>query len=66
MTLIAGSPGVEVGMVGREGLLDGHLVLGIVTALLPALTQSSGAAWRIATVAFVHELARSVRRCNVA
>ena len=59
VTLIAGSPGVEVGMVGREGLLGGHLVLGVVTAPLPALAQGSGAAWRSATVPFMHELARS-------
>ena len=59
VALIAGSPGVEVGMVGREGMLGAQLALGIVTAPLHALVQGSGAAWRIATVPFKHELARS-------
>lgn len=59
VALIAGSPGVEVGMLGREGMLGGQLALGIVTAPLHALAQGSDAAWRIATVLFKHKLARS-------
>ena len=59
MALIAESPGVEVGMLGREGMLGGQLALGIVTAPLHALAQGSDAAWRIATVPFKHKLARS-------
>jgi CRP-like cAMP-binding protein len=57
---IDGTPALEVGMVGREGMLGAHLALGVVTAPLHALVQGAGAAWRIATPAFRAELARSV------
>jgi len=53
---IEGSPGVEVGMVGREGMLGAQLALGVVTAPLHALVQGPGAAWRISTRAFRSEL----------
>lgn len=59
VALIDGRPGVEVGMVGREGMLGAQLVLGVVTAPLHALVQGPGAAWRIRTAAFRSELARS-------
>jgi CRP-like cAMP-binding protein len=59
VTLIDGEPALEVGMVGREGMVGSQLVLGVVTAPLRALVQGSGAAWRISTVAFRRELARS-------
>ena len=57
--MVDGSPGVEVGMVGREGMLGAQLVLGVVTAPLHALVQGSGSSWRVATVPFKRELARS-------
>ena len=53
---IEGSPGVEVGMVGREGMLGAQLALGVVTAPLYALVQGAGVAWRIGTRAFRTEL----------
>ncbi|MES2360801.1 MAG: Crp/Fnr family transcriptional regulator [Pseudomonadota bacterium] len=53
---IDGSPGVEVGMVGREGMLGAQLALGVVTAPLHALVQGPGTAWRIGTRAFRAEL----------
>ena len=56
---IDGSPGVEVGMVGREGMVGAQLVLGVVTAPLHAVVQGAGGAWRIGTAAFRAELARS-------
>jgi CRP-like cAMP-binding protein len=56
---IDGNAGVEVGMVGREGMLGAQLVLGVVTAPLHALVQGSGSAWRIDSAAFRSELARS-------
>jgi len=59
ITLIDGSPGLEVGMVGREGLLGAHLALGVTTAPLRGLVQGPGKAWRIGAAAFRAELARS-------
>lgn len=59
VALIDGTPALEVGMVGREGMLGAHLALGVATAPLHALVQGAGAAWRIATPAFRTELARS-------
>lgn len=59
ITLIEGSPGLEVGMVGREGMLGAHLALGVPTAPLRALVQGPGTAWRIGAAKFRAELARS-------
>jgi CRP-like cAMP-binding protein len=56
---VDGSPALEVGMVGREGMLGAQLILGIVTAPLHALVQGAGSAWRIETASFKRELARS-------
>ena len=59
VTVVAGSPALEVGMVGREGMLGAQLVLGVATAPLRALVQGSGVAWRVGAAAFRGELARS-------
>ena len=56
---IDGKPALEVGMVGREGMLGAHLALGVATVPLHALVQGSGEAWRIGSRAFRAELARS-------
>lgn len=65
ITVTEGSPGLEVGMIGREGMLGAHLALGVVTAPLRALVQGPGTALRIAAPAFRAELARSapLQRC---
>jgi CRP-like cAMP-binding protein len=59
VTLIDGEPALEVGMVGREGMVGAHLAQGVITAPLRALVQGPGAAWRISTAAFRRELAQS-------
>jgi CRP-like cAMP-binding protein len=52
-------PGLEVGMVGREGMVGVQLVLGVDTAPLKALVQGAGATWRVGIEAFKAELAAS-------
>jgi CRP-like cAMP-binding protein len=59
VTMIDGSTGLEVGMVGREGMVGAHLALGVATSPLRALVQGAGASWRVGTPAFRTELARS-------
>jgi CRP-like cAMP-binding protein len=59
VTAINGRPTLEVGMVGREGMLGAQLVLGIAAAPLHAVVQGAGAAWRIGGLEFSKELARS-------
>jgi len=65
VTLIDGRQGVEVGMVGREGMLGAQVVLGVVAAPLRALVQGTGTAWRISAAALRRELPRSaaLQRC---
>lgn len=52
-------PSLEVGMVGREGMLGEQLVLGVMLAPLHAIVQGPGTAWRISAAIFRRELARS-------
>jgi CRP-like cAMP-binding protein len=59
VALTEGHPGLEVGMVGREGMLGTQLALGVVAAPLRALVQGPGLAWRIEHAAFRDELAHS-------
>jgi CRP-like cAMP-binding protein len=57
---IKGRPTLEVGMIGREGMLGAQLVLGVETAPLHAIVQGPGTALRIGAAEFASELARSV------
>ena len=59
VTAINDRPTLEVGMVGREGMLGTQLVLGVESAPLHAVVQGAGAAWRIGASEFSKELARS-------
>jgi CRP-like cAMP-binding protein len=59
VTLVDGQPALEVGMVGREGMLGAQLVLGVATTPLRALVQGPGSAWRIGSAAFRSELSAS-------
>ena len=57
---IDGKPALEVGMVGREGMLGAHMVLGVATVPLHAVVQGTGSARRIGAPAFRRELDGSV------
>lgn len=59
VTPIGGKPVLEVGMVGREGMLGAQLALGVGSESLHSLVQGAGPAWRIPAQAFRRELARS-------
>jgi CRP-like cAMP-binding protein len=59
VTAVKGRPTLEVGMVGREGMVGAQLVLGVETAPLHAVVQGAGTAWRIGAAEFSRELARS-------
>jgi CRP-like cAMP-binding protein len=59
VAMIEGTPGVEVGMVGREGMLGAEMALGVSTAPLHALVQGPGAALRVSATAFRREMAQS-------
>jgi CRP-like cAMP-binding protein len=56
---IEGEPGLEVGMVGNEGMLGAHLALGVATIPLHAVVQGAGMATRIAVAPFRVQLAAS-------
>ncbi len=59
VTAVDGHPVLEVGMVGREGMLGAQLALGVRTAPLHALVQGPGSAWRIDASAVRKELGRN-------
>lgn len=60
VTSIDDKPVLEVGMVGREGLLGAQVALRVLTQPLHALVQGSGAARRVPIRAFRSELERCV------
>lgn len=59
MTGRKGGQGVEVGMVGREGMLGTQLVLGVDTVRLRGVVQGAGSARRVDASSFCRELSRS-------
>lgn len=52
-------PALAIAMVGREGFVGAHVMLGAVAAPWQAQVLCDGAAWRIGVRAFRDELARS-------
>jgi CRP-like cAMP-binding protein len=59
VSLVDGHTGVEVGMVGNEGMLGAHIALGVRTSPLRALVQGAGAAWRMSADDLHRQLTRS-------
>lgn len=59
VTAADGVPALEVGMIGREGMLGMQLSLGVGAVPLHALVQGAGRALRIEAAPFQLELARS-------
>lgn len=55
-----GKPGLEVGMVGREGMLGEQLALGVTVTPLHAVVQGGGVAWCMSATGFRKELSLSV------
>jgi CRP-like cAMP-binding protein len=53
---VRGHDRLEVGLVGREGMLGTSLVLGITTSHILARVQGPGAAWRMDATLFREEL----------
>jgi CRP-like cAMP-binding protein len=53
---VAGHDGLEVGMVGQEGMLGTELALGIAIAPVRTVVQGAGQAWRLARAPFGREL----------
>ena len=60
LAVLQDHPSLEVGMVGREGMVGASLILGVSNAPLRALVQGEGMAWRLDAAAFKRELARSI------
>jgi CRP-like cAMP-binding protein len=60
-----GKPVLEVGMVGREGMVGAELALGVLNSPLQAVVQGPGESWRVPSAKFRRELTRSpaLRRC---
>jgi CRP-like cAMP-binding protein len=57
LTRVDDHPGLEVGMVGQEGMLGVQVALGVARAPLRALVQGPGSAWRLSAAGFRRELA---------
>ena len=63
ITPLEGHPGLEVGMIGREGMVGVQVALGRGISPLRALVQASGGSWRIDANAFRVELGRRAEAC---
>ncbi|KQP35849.1 Crp/Fnr family transcriptional regulator [Pseudorhodoferax sp. Leaf274] len=59
VAMIEGDRGVEVGMVGNEGMLGSQVVLGVAAAPFHALVQGPGTCLRMGADTLRSELARS-------
>lgn len=59
ISTLAGSPRLEVGLIGAEGMAGASVVLGVKVAPLHTLVQGAGTAFRVQIPQFVRGLARS-------
>jgi len=59
LTVADGRRALEVGLVGREGMVGSRLALGFTTSSVRALVQGTGTALRIESVHFRRKLQRS-------
>jgi CRP-like cAMP-binding protein len=57
VTVIPEHSGLEVGMIGREGMVGLELALGVDVSPVRGVVQGAGAAWRLGSVHFMRELA---------
>jgi CRP-like cAMP-binding protein len=62
---IEGEPGLEVGLIGREGLLGAHVALNAKNSPQHALVQGSGEALRISSLEFKRALVTNVNLMRV-
>lgn len=60
VTILDGKPVLEVGMVGREGMLGAQMALGVISEPLHAVVQGPGSAWRVGRLDFRRELNRNM------
>jgi CRP-like cAMP-binding protein len=59
LTVVEGQRALEVGLVGREGMVGSRLALGIRVSSIRALVQATGMAVRIKAARFLQEFRRS-------
>jgi CRP-like cAMP-binding protein len=59
LTLVEGHRALEVGLVGREGMIGARLALGASQSSVRALVQGTGTAMRLKAEFFLRELRRS-------
>jgi len=59
LTVVEGHRALEVGLVGREGMVGSRLALGITVSPVRALVQATGMAVRIKSARFLQEFRRS-------
>jgi CRP-like cAMP-binding protein len=61
LTLVDGRSALEIGMVGREGMVGAALALGVGVSPVRALVQGAGAAMRMKSARFLKELRQSLQ-----
>lgn len=59
LAVIGTHAALEVGMVGREGMLGSQLALGVARNATRAVVQGAGSVWRMSASNFKHELQSS-------